>query len=139
MELLGKILKYFSCVMLVFLNLNALFERKPLYPTYIPGISRSSKPFFWIIFIYQIPEMYLALFFLNSYIHSTLTFIMFGTAQIQILNYKLSLLSLTKDEFDSTKTNAVLNPVLEQKKAERRLRKNCISCIEFHLQIKKFV
>lgn len=139
MELLGKFLKYFAYVTISFCNLNALFEKKPLYPTYIPGVGQNNITFTWIIIVYQIPEIYIAMFILVSYIHSILSFILFGIAQIQILSYKISLLSITDDGINLPETSVLFNPVSRQQLIESRLRINLISCIKFHLEIKRFV
>lgn len=125
--------------MVSFVYANVIFEKKPLYPTYIPGVDPNNVKFFWIIFVYQIPEIFIASFILLSYIHSTLSFIVFGIAQIQILNHKIGLLSLTDVEHDLAETTSTLNPVGRQKVMEKRLRENLISCIKFHLEIKRFV
>lgn len=137
--MLGKLLKFFGYVMVSFCYLNAIFEKKPLYPTYIPGVSQNSTTLFWIMFVYQIPEIYIASFILLSYIHSTLSFIMFGIAQVQILNHKISLLSIKVDGFDFPPTTSQVNPVSRQEIIERRLRTNLISCIKFHLEIKRYL
>lgn len=137
MKVLGKLLNFFGYVLVSFCIINAFFGKQPLYPTYIPGVNQNSIIFFWIIFIYQIPEIYIASFILLSYIHSTLTFIMFGVTQIQILNHKLGLLSSTENELNLPETSADLNSVVIQEMLERLLRKKIISCIKFHLEIKR--
>lgn len=119
MEMLGKLLKFFGYVMVSFCYLNAIFEKQPLYPTYVPGVDQNNITLFWIMFIYQIPEIYIASFILLSYIHSTLTFIMFGIAQVQILNHKISLSSIKDVGFDLPQTSSQFNTVLRQEIIER--------------------
>lgn len=124
MRNIAKLLKYFGILLFSFSCLNPLFENENnnFFPCYIPGVNTDTKVAFWILWFLQIPIIYLAIIIMLSHVYMFLSFIIFGTSQIQILNFKLKQLKSTENELE-------LKP----------LKANLIACIKFHYQIKEFV
>lgn len=98
---LSKAVRYASYILVFFSNMNPLLERKLLLPTYIPGINNETTTFFWIMYILQIIELYFVIKLMLPFIQTYLSFVIFGVAQIKVLNRRLSLLGVRKAHIKS--------------------------------------
>lgn len=107
----------------------AAFKKKLLFATYIPGVEIVSYVF-WIINVLQHLLTILTIKIITSYLNLTISFIVFGTAQLQVLQYKISLLTL--------KENYMAISEMEKKIEDKLLRDNILRCIKTFIQIKEY-
>lgn len=129
MKKIAKLLKYFGILLFSFSCLNPLMENenKNFFPNYIPGIDTNTKKAFYTLWFLQIPIIYLAIIIMLSHVYMFLSFTIFGTSQIQILNFKLKQLELPDNELHLNVNSS------------KRLKKNLIDCIKYHHEIKSFM
>lgn len=128
MRNIAKLLKYFGILLFSFSCLNPLFENenKNFFPCYIPGVNTDTRTAFWILWFLQIPIIYLAIIIMLSHVYMFLSFTIFGTSQIQILNLKLKQLYLKEE-----------GPSFISENVKIKLKSKLIACIKYHYEIKR--
>lgn len=129
MRRIAKLIRYFGWLLFSFSCLNPLIENqnKNFFPSYIPGVNTNTTTVFWILYFLQMPIIYLAIVIMLAHVYMFLSFIVFGTSQIQILNFKIKQLNSTKNDGQS----------LISENVKMKLKENLIACIKDHQEIKR--
>lgn len=110
---LSKAVRYTVYTFVFVANINPLIERKLLLPTSIPGMNTDTSTFFWIMYFPQIIEIYYVVKLMLPFVDTSVSFLVFGLAQLQVLNHKLSFIGVDK----------------------MSIKRELKSCTVFHLQI----
>lgn len=133
---ISKTMKYFIYTSFVLSCVACVSEKKLLYATYIPGIDYKSD-IFWIINPMQTGLTLITINIVYSYLNLIFSFIVFGNAQLKVLQYKISLLTTREDEVQIPKVLELRQPKLKAQLAEKLLKDNIFSCIKTFINIKR--
>lgn len=97
----SKIVRCVCYIFIFFANINPLLENNLLLPTSVPGINTNTTTFFWIMYILQIIELYFVIILLLEFVQSYISFVVFGIAQIEVLNRRISLIGVNKNSIQA--------------------------------------
>lgn len=84
-----------------FANINPVLEKNLLLPTSVPGINTKTNTFFWIMYLLQVVELYFVIKLMLPFIESYISFVVFGIAQIEVLNQRISKIGVDKNSIKS--------------------------------------
>lgn len=123
-------LHYYMYMSLAISAVLTIVQHKLVYSSYIPGIKIQSYLFWTLDFMHQALTV-ITIKILGSYLMLTISFIDFGTAQLKVLKYKISLLTLSEDYIEYAE--------FEKAREERVLRDNIVHCVNSFIQIKRYI
>lgn len=129
---ISKTMKYFIYISFVLSCVTCISQKKLLYATYIPGIDINNV--FWIINPMQTGLTLITINIVYSYLNLIFSFIVFGIAQLRVLQYKISILSVEKDIVQLANELSI-KARLEQK----LLGDNILNCIKAFNHIKRYI
>lgn len=117
---------YFFYIFFLLCALTPFVEKHITCQIYLPGLNESFYEFntfsFWVLYIVQNLLVFFNLAAFKFYICLIVNFIKFGTTLMQILKYKIKLLSFS-----------------ENHESKKHLNEEIVSCIKMHLDIKEYV
>lgn len=96
-RIFSKIVQYVCYTFMFFANINPLLEKNLLLPTSVPGINTKTNTFFYIMYFLQVIELYFVIKLMLPFIQSYISFIVFGIAQIEVLNRRISLIGVNEN------------------------------------------